>query len=370
MSTTCYTSKGRKIRLGERLGTPGAEGSVYALSSYSHQDCCVKLFHSHLRNEKRIQKITYMIKFPPKNLKTSTYQICWPLELIYEHKNKNNFLGFLMPRAFPNSTQLYELCQVQINANRIGGDWSNKFDRGKGEGLANRLKLCVNIAIAIHNIHTLKNYTLVDMKPQNMLVTNTGKVSLIDLDSIQIANPTHIVHPGQMATPEYIPPEGNLLNPAQDYIPESWDRFSLAVILYEIIFGIHPFTATAQGPYAHHTTIESKIRNGLFVHGAKAELHIQQPLPKPHFNFKKVPHPLKMLFLSAFEGGHQKPDLRPTAEQWGTTLHQEVARFIQKQQGAYNSPFASNLYSQPIRGGEQASTSRFSKFFRHIFKGK
>ena len=314
--STYWTSPRQSLTVEEKpLAHAGGEGQVHRITSPSlYRDACVKIFHPQQRTEQRRQKIEAMIRDSPPELSGGTYRICWPQELVYL---QNKFVGFVMPLAFSDSVQVYELCQIR---SKLPSPWPEKFDRRKRDGIEKRLKLCVNIAIAIHKIHSFGNYTLVDMKPQNMLVTKDGKVSLIDLDSIQIAKHLRVVHPGQVATPEYVPPEGKYLDPVKDYIPNTWDRFSMAVMFYEIIFGLHPFAATSLGDYASCTMIREKIQHGLFVHGGKSERYIKRPFPPAHDNFKRIPHPLRMLFLKAFEGGEEHPELRPTAEEWGKEM--------------------------------------------------
>src|SRR5690606_32507156 len=101
------------------------------------------------------------------------------------------FAGFLMPLAHSQSISLYQLCTPRLRSSTKNKDvWAQKFDRSTGPGILARLKLCVNIAVAIHTIHKRNNYVIVDLKPQNILVSPAGKISLIDLDSIQINNGT------------------------------------------------------------------------------------------------------------------------------------------------------------------------------------
>ena len=169
----------------------------------------------------------------------------------------------------------------------------------------------------------MKKYVLVDMKPQNMLVTPEGKVSIIDMDSIQIHEQGTVIFHGPLATPEYVPPEGMKLNPAKDYIPASWDAFSLSVIFYQILIGVHPFAASSSGKFNQSTTISDKIHQGLFPFGSKASF--MEQIPDPHLGFFKVlPYKVRNLFFDAFEKGHIRPEARPSPEKWGETIFDSI----------------------------------------------
>ncbi|HKZ41119.1 MAG TPA: hypothetical protein VJ044_09160, partial [Candidatus Hodarchaeales archaeon] len=142
------------------------------------------------------------------------------------------------------------------------------------------------------------------------------------VDSIQIAENGRALHYSEVATLEYAPPEASRLHPANTFILESWDRFSLAVCFYEILFGLHPYAATSDGQYSNATTIEQKIQKGLFVHGSKN--NYLSVIPPIHNNFRNLPVSIRDLFVRAFEDGHTNPNSRPSAEEWGMTIHQEL----------------------------------------------
>nr|WP_255777872.1 hypothetical protein [Mariniradius sediminis] len=231
-----------------------------------------------------------------------------------------------MPLAFPDSIQLYEICTNKIKQG-INKVFHEKFDRKKPSSLENRLKLCVNIAIAIHCIHETGTYVFVDLKPQNVLIDPNGRVSIVDLDSLQVSKNSNIIHHGHVATPEYTPFEGSSLNPSINYIPPTWDYFSMAVIFYEIIFGLHPYVATSLKPYEKLTTIQEAIKNGLFVFGLKSQY---LKAPEQHDNFKLLPSNIQKYFIDAFDKGNTSPLLRPSAQDWGKVLAEEVANETDK----------------------------------------
>ena len=286
---------------------------------------CLKIFHKQVLDngglKQKERKLSYMIKNRPKIITGKTYKLCWPEILIYKNKHKKNFQGFIMPLAYPQSIILYELCQV--TPKNLGPEWS-KYSREKIEGIKARLKLCVNIAVAIHSIHSVKKYVLVDFKPENVLITHSGKVSIIDIDSIQIQDPKtqKVLFATRVSTPEFMPPEATKYPLGKSVIPIYWDLFSLGVVFYKILFGLHPYTATPQDTLSNLSQIDQKIKHGLFPHGKKKQL--LQVIPRLHDKFSILPVNIKRLFLKCFDSGHMNPSTRPTAEEWGKIFHSEL----------------------------------------------
>lgn len=319
------TSTSENIHLETKPFHSGGEGELYRIVSPSKfKDKCVKIYFSQFQDKRREGKLSYMIWNRPSQIQfSSDFKICWADDLIYMN---GKFAGFIMPFAFPDSVQLYEICTTKISS-KVQKVFHDKFDRKNSRSLENRLKLCVNIAIAIHCIHETGIYVFVDLKPQNILIDPFGKVSIVDLDSLQVAKNFNIIHHGHVATPEYTPFEGASLNPSINFIPPTWDYFSLAVIFYEIIFGLHPFVATSLKPYENLTTIQDSIKNGLFVFGSRS--HFLKP-PSQHNNFKLLPENVKNSFIDAFDRGNGSPLLRPSAQNWGKILVEEVAKETEK----------------------------------------
>lgn len=319
MTQTVYTNKRIAIQLDDKPIAAGGEGSVYrALSTGIYSNSCVKIYHLHKRTLSKRKKIEFMINYKPQTLISNSYVICWPNEIIFD--KSNNFIGFIMPLAFTGSESLYELTRTKT-PKQLQQNWS-KFDRSLQIGIEKRLKICVNIAIAVHSIHHAGKYAIVDYKPQNILITNNGRISITDVDSFQITNNGIVIFHSEVTTPEYSPPESSRINPSKSLIYESWDRFSLAVSFYEILFGIHPYAATCDGKYQAITTIGEKIQEGLFVHGSKR--NYLTVIPSIHNNFSKLPNSLSRLFIKAFDEGHTNNNARPTAEEWGETIYSEL----------------------------------------------
>lgn len=338
MPITLHTKNGKKIIVEDTSLGQGGEGVIYKVISSSYGGYCVKMYFDKCRTSEKQRKIEFMIANPPSDLKGINYVVCWPVEVVFQN---NQFVGFVMPLAFSNSEDLYELC---LPKNKLPMLWQQKYDRATGNGLLARMKLCTNLAASIHRVHSLNKYIFVDIKPQNILVTNDSKISLVDLDSIQIAQNNKILFSAAVSTPEYEPPESKAIkNRASSVLKESWDRFSMSIILYEILFGIHPYVASFSGRYQSCSTISEYIQNNLFVHGSNGKNYINA-LPPLHNNYYKIPTSLQQLFIRAFEG---HPLQRPSAEEFGRTFYQ-IINGVTNNKPTTNPPSISTL---PFTGG-------------------
>jgi len=313
MSVLFRNGKGEKVEVESSSFAKGGEGEVYRINTPKYADCCAKVYHKSYCTSGREQKIQYMINKSPQVYDRYPYMLCWPTEMLYDNVG---FRGFIMPLAFEGSIELYDLCSYSKTKN-MGVEWSEKYDRKK-QSITDRLKLCVNLSIAVHSVHALESYVFVDLKPKNILVSLDGKVSVIDCDSVQITEDHNVQFCANVATAEYSPPESEKLTPAANEINKSWDYFSLGVIIYEILFGIHPYAATFTGKYEKCISLDEKIAHGLYVYGNKK--NYLRKLPEPHKTHDKTPKAIRDYFYRTFEIGNSIPNKRTSAQEWGMML--------------------------------------------------
>lgn len=311
------------ITLESNSFSSGGEGDVYKIVSPSSlQDCCVKILKDQYKTSEREQKLQFMISNPPQNIKGPSVILAWPQHIVCD--SGNHFLGFVMPLAFPNSIELEMLIQPNIDYKRINNniyEWQTKFDRSQHQSQQNRLKLIYNLSYAINLLHSTNNYVLKDFKPPNVLVTPDGKITMVDMDSMQMCEKGRLRYAAEVCTPGYTPAELHTSKIGLDKrkpLEPSWDRFSFAVAFYEILFGIHPFQVTPKSEKLGANTQE-KINNGLFAFGNnKRQIKVTPP---PHNNFSKLSKDLQDLFMRAFDGPYQK---RPSCVDWLTVLSKEL----------------------------------------------
>jgi len=299
------------IQLNDRPFDAGGEGRIFHIQHPSkYRGFCAKLFINDKIVTAKARKIAYMIRHKPQADAQNYIKYCWPEALIQEGRHP---IGFLMPLSFRGSLKLDYLLTPEFEGRRYK-EWANKYSRVSPKGFINRMKLCRNIAIATDHFHRQKQFTIVDFNPGNILVTIDGRISIIDCDSVQILTEEGQVFNCRVGNMEYTPPEGAKKEVSRGVIPRNWHYYSLAIIFYKILFGIHPFSATANGPFAEAVNLPQKIRLGLFVYG-KQKKHLD-PIPDPHKEFYRAPSSIQSLFKKTFEAGHQTPGNRPSPTDW------------------------------------------------------
>jgi serine/threonine protein kinase len=301
------------ITLSAKPFAGGGEGNLYKITAPQElRKYVAKLYHPHKLTPIREEKINYLAAYPPIQSDENAgahNSVIWVKDALYYN---GKFVGFIMPYTEGEKLEILTTPKIPKKLRR---EWA-RFDFKKpSNALDMRLKLSFNICAAIHQVHSMERYILVDMKPDNIVIQTNGLVSIVDTDSVEVVEAGKSLFDAPVATPEYTPPEHYK---KLDYDPtgrEAWDRFGLGVILYKLLFGIHPFAASSSAPYEQLTTLHDKIKHGLFVHhpAKKASFTI---IPPPHKAFYKLDESLQNLFFRCFIDGHESPDLRPSAEEW------------------------------------------------------
>lgn len=300
------------VTLADKPFAGGGEGNLYRIQKpRGLRRYVAKIYHPHKISKERERKIRYLLQYPP-NLQQNPdahHSVTWVRDALYQD---DRFCGFLMP--YTKGEKLEILTTPKI-PRKHRNEWRRFDARQSGEAQRLRLLLGFNVCIAIQQVHALDRYVLVDMKPDNIVIQPNGLVSIVDTDSVEVVEGGQTLFDAPVATPEYSPPEHyrNL-----DYDPtqrQSWDRFGLGVILYKLLFGVHPFAASSGGRYERLTTLQDKIEHGLFVHNPEHQTSFKV-VPPPHRQFHHLNPELQGLFMRCFVEGHADPEARPTAEEW------------------------------------------------------
>ncbi|MCP4438532.1 MAG: serine/threonine protein kinase [Aureispira sp.] len=294
----------------------GGEGGLHEILEPARLMTYVaKIFHANKRDKEKEKKIKYLIANPPSFEYSPEHQpIIWVEKALYDEKGE--FIGFIMPRAHGEKLEI--LCSPKLPKS-LGGEW-NRLRFGHDEAMRLRMKVCYNLAAAIHQIHATGRYVLVDLKPDNILIRSNGVVSIVDTDSIEVIENGETLFPATVVTPEYTPAEYyNGVKPGKVLIEDTWDRFSLAVIYYRLLMGVHPFAASSAAPYDVLTSLGDKIKEGLFVH-TKTPKSKFLVIPPPHKKFKTLDDTLRQCFMKTLDLGYEDIHQRTTAEEWGTAF--------------------------------------------------
>jgi len=298
-------SAGNTVRLAQLINKGGAAGSIYEVSGKS--DLVAKIFH------KSTNQLHDFVKEMVSDYKNGLVDIelawgnniktnlgTWPIEVIYD--DKKQFKGYLMPKAHG-----IELQEVIYRPSR---DPNYKhFAQVK-----NKLNLAYRLAVVFSNFYKSGNYTNGDIKPQNIIVDDKGFPMILDLDNLTINKPSKkLVNKGKNpGTPNY---------QAHDYKDDIYsDYFSIAVIFYELIFGIHPYAGSSKDDSIIET--QMKINHRMFVHGRKkSSFHV---IPPPHDAFNTtINKKIQTLFHRAFN--IDDPSKRPNMQEWSLALHEFIS---------------------------------------------
>lgn len=315
MIPTITLSNGVQIKVAATPFASGGEADLYMIKEpVQFVNQVVKLYRKEKRSKSKEDKLKYLIGNKP-NLSSVNghYAVIWPLDIA---RINGEFVGYTMPMA--RGVKLELLCHVNF-PKTLHPEWM-KFSHQTQGSQKLRLKLCFNIAVALSQVHSIGSYVLVDLKPDNIMVNPNGLISIIDIDSTEIIARNKVLFPAQVSTPEYTPPEyySKLKNIETALIPETWDRFGLAVIFYRILFGIHPYTGSLKPPHETLSNITDLISRGFLPVGKYKRKF--NTIPPPHRVFKNLEKSVQNLFIQAFEDGHKHPDARPSADDWCRAL--------------------------------------------------
>ena len=310
MARSIKTQSGKTIGIENKSLNSGGQGGIHKILSPGYGNYLVKIYHDLSKARMLEKKILSMVKYSPcRNANHIVrHSLAWAESALYYNQQ---FVGYMMPKV-NNAIELSELTTPRSPHHRHGQEWK-KFDISNSNSFRTRLIICYNIARAVELLHKNGMYTLVDLKPDNIMVNNQGIITIIDLDSIQMVDNNGILRfNADVATEDFAPPEfyNRKIIPKTTKVEQSWDAFSFAVICYKVLLAIHPYQAS----HNKYSTISELISKGYFVHGKrKNELRV---IPHIHKGFFMLPQNIRQLFYKTFEYGHLIPSQRPVLSDW------------------------------------------------------
>ena len=299
---------GEWIDLTEVISKSG-EGIIYKTGKAG---VFAKIYYNHTITQEKIDKLQVMVKNPPADPTRSQghVSIAWPICLSQDSYGKS--LGFFMPAISNGQTLINVYNPAQREKTAPGFNWYYLHTTA------------MNIASIVQAIHG-NNYVVGDLKPDNMLVTSSACVSIIDTDSFQIVDRrTGKIYRSPVASQEYTPREMFHKDLQKIDRSEFQDRFALGVIIWHLLFGYHPFNGKWSGS-GDQPNIDQLIEQGYWMYGSSSKLG-----PRPTSMPLNIIHPeLQKLFYKCFNDGHNKPYARPSAADWQKALRVAISELTQ-----------------------------------------
>ncbi|HQS84532.1 MAG: hypothetical protein B7Y25_06425 [Alphaproteobacteria bacterium 16-39-46] len=295
------SSEGTVLSLQRKLNSSG-EGSIYATEDPRY---FAKIYHN--PSLEKAKKLQTMLLTPPSDPTASQghISIAWPIDILL---NKQGAVqGFLMPkiRGGMDLTHVYNPRLRRQKAPEFNWYYLHTT--------------ALNVAWILKALHD-KTFIVGDLKPENFLVNNKALVTILDTDSFQIYDQTNqVLFLSPVGSEGFTPPEliGKNLN--LETRSEIHDRFGLAVLIYFLLFGVHPFSGVWKGQ-GEPPSLDMRIFQGLSPFSSP--LLEPSPLVPP---LSILPPFLKDAFKQTFDKGHLTPTARLSASDWMTLLKKSLS---------------------------------------------
>lgn len=230
----------------------------------------------------------------------------WPIDAVFDKRSKR-LVGYIMP--YTDGREPIHNLYTPSSRVKYFPDANWKF----------LLYVAINVSRAFATVHKV-GHLIGDVNHSNILVGEDSKVVLIDTDSFQVRSPkkTFLCDVG---IKDYLPPELFGKNLKQVVRSQNHDNFSLAIILFQILFlGRHPFMGRMIT--GEDVSLEAAVERLLYAYGKSARVNNVQP-PPPHMALQASDLPLHVSEL--FEKAFSKKALtsgRPSASDWASALDQ------------------------------------------------
>ena len=282
---------GRPVNVGAKLGT-GGEGTVYALTPTE-----VAKVYSFAPAAARIAKLEALVRAGSPEVRAIA---AWPQHVLRERSGR--VTGFSMPRIDGRVTLATVMNPGSRKAKFPQATWGWLIHVGR------------NLAAAMEAVHGT-GVVVGDVNDSNFLVGSDTFVRIIDVDSFQVRDGSR-VYPCDVGIPTYQPPElyGRSFTGLER--TPNYDRFGLAVLLFQLIFmGRHPWAGIWKGPEYAFDTGEIIARLPFAFGRDAAAMGFRPPANTVRLDW--LPSSTADLFERAFsKNGVQ----RPSGADWASAL--------------------------------------------------
>lgn len=305
MGLTRY-SDGAPVTLAERIAESG-EAEIRAIAGAP--DLLAKIYHGSGQagapDRDRAAKLAALIARPPTDPSLGGFHraFAWPTDVLRDAHGQA--VGLLIP-AVPGARGLTALGSTKLRRRKASEiNWHYLH------------ALAANLAFAVDHAHA-QGFVIGDLQPDNVLVDDRALVTLIDCDSWQIPDPRAAEAPPfpcPVGTEGFTAPELIGKNLKRAPRTPAGDRFALAVLIFQLLLGRHPWTGEWIGG-GDPPTRDSLIKSGDWPHR-----HGSRLIPaKGAVPLEVLAPDLVVLFRRAFARGVDDPAARPTGGEWQEAL--------------------------------------------------
>ncbi|MFF5077411.1 hypothetical protein ACFY36_10190 [Actinoplanes sp. NPDC000266] len=293
---TLYIEPGRPINLGP-LVPLGEGGQGVVLGLPDEPEVCFKFFLE--PSEDLDRRVNGLLKQRPTEWPDGGEQvIAWPKWPLRDETGR--IRSVVLPRF--DGASLYALF-----------DADQRLEFLDRPTWATCLQAAIRISSIYRQLHRV-DVVVGDVSPNNLIVDRSGRIALIDCDSVQFVDDwSREVFPADVATREYCSPEA-LRSPIRHLAP-SHDLFGMAILLCQLLMdGDHPFEGRPlRGP---DRGVEGNIREG-----TSALFTPERLVPVAgRLDLRVLPTVVQQLAFRALSQGHTQPHVRPSAAEWERVL--------------------------------------------------
>ena len=281
----------------------GAGGEAEVFRVHGRPDLAEKRWRNPSLAQAR--KLTVMLAHPPQGATFEGHvNLAWPTDVVRDVAGA--VVGFRMPAVDLNSSlPLFTAYNPDARRSDLAGiSWRHLVRTGR------------NLASVVGALHAA-GYVVGDLNESNVLVDRRALVTILDCDSIQVADPgTGELHHCGVARPEFLAPElaGRDLSTTARRLPS--DRFALAVMVFLLLReGVHPYAGIWRGR-GEPPDLSARMRGRRFPH---VPLTRSSP-PPASLGLRGLGFKVRLLFLRAFVLGPFLAAARPSAPAWERAL--------------------------------------------------
>ena len=289
---------GNPVVPGRKLGE-GGEGIVCEVED--DPGSVVKIWHPGKTPRDAYAKIRHLVNNPVSPDLGVTWHIAWPQRMVMEG---GTIAGYTMPIL--NEAENWEAIVDYYNRRAAQGTGAAQ---AREIQIDDRVRMARNLALGFKAVHEA-GYVIGDVNEKNVEVNRQNDIAMVDCDSYGFTDPaTGQTFSNNMGRPEFQAPEaqGDYANRTQEQ-----DLFGLAVVIFHLLTGYHPYTVTNQPDYA---LPGERISAWLF---APAGRGVTAPDPYNEA-WEALTDKQKELFLRVFDK-NREGEPRPKPEEWVEAL--------------------------------------------------